>query len=40
MSHGALSAEAHEILATGMNRNKKVLLAVEKVEKMQKGLKF
>ena len=34
MSHGALSAEAHETLAIAMNRIKG-LLAVEKEEKTQ-----
>ena len=39
MSHGALSAEAHETLAIGMNR---ILahLVVEKVEKMKNVLKI
>ena len=39
MSHGALSKEAHETLAIGMNRIK-VPLVVVKVEKMKKDLKF
>ena len=39
MSHGALSAEAHETLAMGMNKLK-VPLVAEKEVKMQKGLKF
>ena len=39
MSHGALSKEAHETLAIGMNRIK-VLHVVEKEEKMKKGLKL
>ena len=38
MSHGALSEEAHETLAVGMNRVK-VLLIAEKEEKIQKDLK-
>ena len=39
MSHGALSAEAHETLATGMNRIKEAHVAV-KEEKMLSDLKF
>ena len=39
MSHGALSAEAHETLAMGMNRIKGHLVA-EKAEKMLKDSKF
>ena len=37
MSHGALSAEAHETLAIGMNRIGAALV-VEKEEKIQKDL--
>ena len=40
MSHGALSAEAHETLAKGMNRIKKELRAAVKEEKTLKDLKF
>ena len=39
MSHGALSAEAHETLAVGMNRLKEPLVA-EKVVRMLKDLKL
>ena len=39
MSHGALSAEAHETLAMGMNRIKELRVVV-KEEKMLKDLKF
>ena len=39
MSHGALSKEAHETLAIGMNRIK-VPHAVEKEEKMKKDLLY
>ena len=39
MSHGALSKEAHETLAIGMNRIKE-LHVVEKVEKTNLDLKF
>ena len=40
MSHGsALSAEAHEVLAIGMNRIK-ALLAAAKGVRMQRDLKF
>ena len=38
MSHGALSAEAHETLAMGMNRIKGALY--EKEARMQKDLKY
>ena len=39
MSHGALSAEAHETLAMGMNESKAPLV-VERVVRMLKDLKL